>query len=261
MSLCNLSALKVLLILPALMFSSCVNHSLIYPTEKTRNPASAIAFFLEQETAAKSFVTSGSISYSKKMRFDEGNFFAVGDLNPLKLKLEITHPLGGDIMHALLDKNHIEAVFFREKNVYKGEYYESVNINDSLFANPSIAWHIFRGFPLILPYKDFYVEDNNRFSLLENNSILIQSVTLEKDRMIPVSVGYNNIGIIVDIDSFSNNDNIFYASAIKITSKNTDEVIEIKFKSHEFNLPIAQEIFNIIFPPGFPILPFYMDSR
>jgi len=259
MSLCNLSAFKVFLILSVLTFSSCVNNSFIYSTENMRNPAAAMTFFLEQETAANSFVASGTISYSKKMRFDEGNFFAVGTLEPLKLKLEVTHPLGGDIMHALLDKNHIEVVFFREKKVYTSEYYENVNINDSLFADPSIAWHIFRGFPLILPYKDGYVEDNNKFSLLGNNSIVIQSITLAKDRMIPVSVGYNAIGIIVDIDDFANNDNIFYASVIKIKPKNTDEIIEIKFKKHEFNLPIAQEIFNIIFPTGFPILPFHMD--
>ena len=259
MSSCNLSVFKVFLILSALIFSSCVNYSSIDSTERTRNPVSAISFFLEQEVAANSFIASGTISYSKKMGSDECNFFAVGTLNPLKLKLEITHPLGGDIMHALLDKNRIEAVFFRERKAYSSEYDEYVNINGSLFADPSITWHIFRGFPKLLSYKDSHVVDNNKFSLLGSNSVLIQTVTLEKGRMVPVSVGYNDIGITVDPDGFANHGNIFYASSIKIASENTDEIIEIKFKSLEFNRSIVRGIFTITVPPGFTILPFHMD--
>ena len=259
MSSCNLSVFKVFLILSALTFHSCVNYSSIYPTEKVRNPASATSFFLEQEIAANSFIASGTISYSKKMRFDEGNFFAVGTLNPLKLKLEVTHPLGGDIMHVLLDENHIEVVSFRERKVYSSKYDEYLNIKNSFFADPSIAWYIFRGFPRLLPYKYSYVEDNNKFSLLGNNSVLIQTITLEEGRMVPVSVGYDNIGITVDTEDFTNHGNIFYASSIKIASENTDERIEIKFKRLEFNLSIMRGIFTITFPPGFPILPFHMD--
>ena len=259
MSSCNLSVFKVFLILSALMFSSCVNHSSVYPTEKMRNPALAIPFFLEQEMAANSFIASGTISYSKKMRFDEGNFFAVGTLDPLKLKLEVTHPLGGDIMHALLDKNRIEVVFFRERKVHSSEYGEYENINNSLFTDPSVAWHIFRGFPKLLPYKDSYVENNNKFSLLGNNSVLIQTITLTEGRMAPASVRYDDIGIAVDTEGFANHGNIFYASSMKLASENTDEIIEIKFKRFEFDLSIVQDIFTIIFPPGFPILPFHMD--
>ena len=259
MSPCNLSVFKVLLILSALTFPSCINYSSVYPTEKTRNPVSAISFFSEQERAANSFVASGTISYIKKMGFDEGKFFAVGTLEPLKLKLEITHSLGGDIMHALLDENYIKVVSFREKKAYSSEYDEYANINKSIFTDPSIAWHIFRGFPRLLPYKDSYAEGNNKFSLLGNNSVLIQTIILEEGRMIPVSVGYNNIGITVDADGFTNHGNIFYASSMKIMSENTDEHIEIKFKNLEFNLPVAKEIFHITFPPGFPVLPFHMD--
>jgi len=252
---------KILILMSGLIFSSCITTSSVAPEKNMRNPISAVPFFYEQEEAVNSFIASGTLSYGKKMRTDEGSFFAVGTLNPLKLKLEITHPWGGDIMHVLFDQNNITVVSFRDKAIYKGEYTELTQINSLILADPLIVWSFFRGFPRLLPYEDSYTEGNNKFFLLGSNSFLKQSVSLEEGRMIPLSTEYNSIGIIVDTDDFTNIGDIFYALAIKIASKNTDEFIDIRFKGHEFNRSITQGIFNIFVPPGFQVLPFHMDLQ
>jgi hypothetical protein len=95
-----------------LALSSCAT---LYKPLADRDVEIILASIQAQERKVFSFYTTGSLLLQDRDLESESNVLIVGNRNPLKIKIEVTHPWGRPIVHILIEEKNLQVLSFTEK--------------------------------------------------------------------------------------------------------------------------------------------------
>ena len=254
---------SLILIIPVLFSFGCAGRT---PVSKggplPYDPAGLITRMLDQEKRVHSFYASGTILVKGWAWKSEAELLIAGTREPLKIKLEITHPWGKPILHILIDKNRLEILSFDEKRVYVGELTAESLSRLSLpgeFCNLNLIWSVLRGYPHIAVYDRISYSDMYRINLVDQEDMDIEIIDLYPENLLPKRVLFPGDSLDIFFSGYKNSDGIDYAEEVTVNNFEGRKDLTIKTRKMVFNKPIPDEIFILEKPPTFETV--YMDER
>lgn len=255
--------ISLILIIPVLFSFGCAGYT---PVSKggplPYDPAGLITRMLDQEKRAHSFYASGTILVKGWAWKSEAELLIAGTREPLKIKLEITHPWGKPILHILIDKNRLEILSFDEKRVYVGELTAESLSRLSLpgeFCNLNLIWSVLRGYPHIAVYDRISYSDMYRINLIDQEDMEIEIIDLYPENLLPKKVLFPGDSLDIFFSGYKNNDGIDYAEEVTVNNFEGRKDLTIKTRKMVFNKSVPHEIFIMEKPRTFETV--YMDER
>lgn len=255
--------ISLILIIPVLFSFGCAGYT---PVSKggplPYDPAGLITRMLDQEKRAHSFYASGTILVKGWAWKSEAELLIAGTREPLKIKLEITHPWGKPILHILIDKNRLEILSFDEKRVYVGELTAESLSRLSLpgeFCNLNLIWSVLRGYPHIAVYDRISYSDMYRINLIDQEDMDIEIIDLYPENLLPKRVLFPGDSLDIFFSGYKNNDGIDYAEEVTVNNFEGRKDLTIKTRKMVFNKSVPHEIFILEKPRTFETV--YMDER
>lgn len=252
-----------ILIIPVLFSFGCAGYT---PVSKggplPYDPAGLITRMLDQEKRVHSFYASGTILVKGWAWKSEAELLIAGTREPLKIKLEITHPWGKPILHILIDKNRLEILSFDEKRVYVGELTAESLSRLSLpgeFCNLNLIWSVLRGYPHIAVYDRISYSDMYRINLIDQEDMDIEIIDLYPENLLPKRVLFPGDSLDIFFSGYKNSDGIDYAEEVTVNNFEGRKDLTIKTRKMVFNKPVPDEIFILEKPGTFETV--YMDER
>ncbi len=254
---------SLILIIPVLFSFGCAGRT---PVSKggplPYDPAGLITRMLDQEKRVHSFYASGTILVKGWAWKSDAELLIAGTREPLKIKLEITHPWGKPILHILIDKNRLEILSFDEKRVYVGELTAESLSRLSLpgeFCNLNLIWSVLRGYPHIAVYDRISYSDMYRIILVDQEDMDIEIIDLYPENLLPKRVLFPGDSLDIFFSGYKNSDGIDYAEEVTVNNFEGRKDLTIKTRKMVFNKPIPDEIFILEKPGTFETV--YMDER
>jgi hypothetical protein len=254
---------SLILIIPVLFSFGCAGRT---PVSKggplPYDPAGLITRMLDQEKRVHSFYASGTILVKGWAWKSEAELLIAGTREPLKIKLEITHPWGKPILHILIDKNRLEILSFDEKRVYVGELTAESLSRLSLpgeFCNLNLIWSVLRGYPHIAVYDRISYSDMYRINLVDQEDMDIEIIDLYPENLLPKRVLFPGDSLDIFFSGYKNSDGIDYAEEVTVNNFEGRKDLTIKTRKMVFNKPVPDEIFILEKPGTFETV--YMDER
>jgi hypothetical protein len=255
--------ISLILIIPVLFSFGCAGRT---PVSKggplPYDPAGLITRMLDQENRVHSFYASGTILVKGWAWKSEAELLIAGTREPLKIKLEITHPWGKPILHILIDKNRLEILSFDEKRVYVGELTAESLSRLSLpgeFCNLNLIWSVLRGYPHIAVYDRISYSDMYRINLFDQEDMDIEIIDLYPENLLPKRVLFPGDSLDIFFSGYKNSDGIDYAEEVTVNNFEGRKDLTIKTRKMVFNKTVPDEIFILEKPPTFETV--YMDER
>jgi hypothetical protein len=255
--------ISLILIIPVLFSFGCAGYT---PVSKggplPYDHTGLITRMLDQEKRAHSFYASGTILVKGWAWKSEAELLIAGTREPLKIKLEITHPWGKPILHILIDKNRLEILSFDEKRVYVGELTAESLSRLSLpgeFCNLNLIWSVLRGYPHIAVYDRISYSDMYRINLVDQEDMDIEIIDLYPENLLPKRVLFPGDSLDIFFSGYKNNDGIDYAEEVTVNNFEGRKDLTIKTRKMVFNKSVPHEIFILEKPRTFETV--YMDER
>ena len=103
----------------------------------------------EQKERVASFYSLGTVTLRQwVVESEEARILVVGTRNPLRIKVEITHPWGAPVLHVLVDRGRLEAFSFPDATLYTGPATPRT-LERFLPSPPDLEdlWSLLRGYP------------------------------------------------------------------------------------------------------------------
>jgi hypothetical protein len=255
--------ISLILIIPVLFSFGCAGYRHVSKGGPLPyDPAGLITRMLDQEKRVHSFYASGTILVKGWAWKSEAELLIAGTREPLKIKLEITHPWGKPILHILIDKSRLEILSFDEKRVYVGELTAESLSRLSLpgeFCNLNLIWSVLRGYPHIAAYDRISYSDMYRINLIDQEDMDIEIIDLYPENLLPKKALFPGDSLDIFFSGYKNNDGIDYAEEVTVNNFEGRKDLTIKTRKMVFNKPVPDEIFILEKPGTFETV--YMDER
>lgn len=226
------------------------------------DPAVLIKRMLDQEERVSSFYASGTVSAKGWVWKSEADLLIAGTREPLKIKLEITHPWGKPILHILIDNNRLEVLSFDEKRIYLSELTsESISrfFLPGEFCDLNLIWSVLRGYPHIAVYDRTSYSDIYRINLINQEDMDIEIIDLYPENLLPKRILFPRDSLDIFFSGYRESDGIDYAEEVTVNNFEGGKDLTIKTRKMVFNKPVPDEIFTIEKPANFETV--YMDER
>jgi hypothetical protein len=218
------------------------------------DPADLITRMLDQEKRVLSFYASGTVLVKGWAWKSEAELLIAGTREPLKIKLEITHPWGKPILHILIDKNRLEILSFDEKRVYVGELTaESLSrlFLPGEFCDLNLIWSVLRGYPHIAVHDRISYSDMYRINLTNQEDMDIEIIDLYPENLLPKRVLFPGDSLDIFFSGYKKSDGIDYAEEVTVNNFEGKKDLTIKTRKMVFNKPVPDEIFILEKPMTF----------
>jgi hypothetical protein len=255
--------LLYILIIPVLVSFGCAGYR---PVSKggplPYDPAGLITRMLDQEKRVHSFYASGTILVKGWAWKSEAELLIAGTREPLKIKLEITHPWGKPILHILIDKNRLEILSFDEKRVYVGNLTAESLSRLSLpgeFCDLNLIWSVLRGYPHVAVHDRISYSDMYRINLIDQEDMNIEIIDLYPENLLPKRALFPGDSLDIFFSGYKKIDGIDYAEEVTVNNFEGRKDLTIKTRKMVFNKPIPDEIFILEKSETFETV--YMDER
>ena len=226
------------------------------------DPAGLIKRMMDQEERVSSFYASGTVLVKGWAWKSEADLLIAGTREPLKIKLEITHPWGKPILHILIDNNRLEVLSFDEKRIYVSEL-TSESLSRFLlpgeFCNLNLIWSVLRGYPHIAVYDRISYSDMYRINLVNQEDMDIEIIDLYPENLLPKRVLFPGDSLDIFFSGYRESDGIDYAEEVTVNNFEGGKDLTIKTRKMVFNKPVPDEIFILEKPGTFETV--YMDER
>jgi len=200
-----------------------------------------------------SFYSMGTVILKQGfVESQEARILVIGTRDPMRIKVEITHPWGRPLLHFLISDDRLEAVSFQKATRYTGPATPET-LGRFLPSPPDLqgVWSLLRGYPAP-PLTGTAVSESGprivwRGASGEPIQILgIRPATLEPERIVFPKSRLN-----VVFGDFRNSGGIRYAGEIRyLPEKNRGEVI-IENERMVFNQDIPEAVFELRSPSTF----------
>ncbi len=226
------------------------------------DPAGLITRMQDQEDKVSSFYASGTVLVKGWVWKSEAELLIAGTREPLKIKLEITHPWGKPILHILMDNNRLEILSFDEKIVYIGELTaESLSefFLPEEFRDLNLIWSVLRGYPHIAAYDRISCSAVYRINLTNQEEIDVEVIDLYPENLLPKRVLFPRDSLDIFFSGYRESDGIDYAEEVTVNNVEGGKDLIIKTRKMVFNKTVPDEIFILEKPRTFKTV--YMDEK
>ena len=192
--------------------------------------------------SVSTFISSGRVVSKNWAWGSEAKTMIIGQREPLRLKIELTHFWGRPILHILIKEEKFEVLSFFEDRLYRGTY-SPANLSKFIQVSPDIhqLWSILRGYPEVKPYESLTVKKQEEIGL-DLESLKISSI------LFPGS------DLKISFSEYSTEEGISYASKIGVNIERTGKTFILTHETMVFNREIPTKIFELRIPPAFEII-------
>lgn len=214
-----------------------------------------VASLKEQEGLVSAFFGSGSLMVEGQGPETESNVLIAGIRDPLRVKIEITHPWGRPLLDILIQDSEIRIVSYQEKRIYRGPI---GGLAPSRFLPGGLApdqiWAILRGFPILRRYDHAVSLKANHITLMNKEEEILQVVYLYKKSNLPRLISFPGQGIETLYSDYQDQGGILCADTIRLDDSEKESMIQLSRKQMVFNEPIPGAIFEQKAPSGFQVV-------
>lgn len=220
----------------------------------TQEQAMAMVSRMEdQERGAASFYTAGKL-VAKNWWYGEteSDILIAGNKEPLKLKIEITHPWGQPILHILIHQGRIEVLAFADRKLYLGQL--KPDILSKFFPgdlDPDLIWTALRGYPGLRSHKRIASLKANQITLFDGREGEVEIIDFYPENNLPRSASFPLQDLNVAFSDFHASEGIFYAREVRVEHTRGKGNLILRTGGTVLNRTIPGEIFTIEKPPGF----------
>jgi hypothetical protein len=209
-----------------------------------------------QEGLVHTFYATGRLTIRERDTESDSNVLILGIRNPLKIKIEVTHPWGRPLLHFLIQTNRVSILSFREKRLYNGHLKDLDTTN--YFPGklrPDQIWAIVRGYPFLGAYAYAISKKGNQIMLLDDEAKILQVFDFHTEYDIPISAAFAENGLKVSFSDFENNGVIQYSRNIRLDNPENGTTTLLKYKKMVFNKTLPSAVFDLEMPAGFKAVP------
>ena len=211
--------------------------------------------FGKQRERVQSAFSSGRLTVRTNGSEYDANILIVGTKNPLRTKIEITHPWGRPLLHILIRDARLHLLSFTEKEYYIG----NIGVSDpsKFFPIPldlDHIWTLVRSYPVLYDSNRAVSYEKNQIMLLNEKGELVQVIHLYPQTDLPSMVSYPKQGIKISFADFQNEDGIQHAKKIRLEYPDNDTTLRLHLKHIAFDKKVPTSIFQITIPAGFKML-------
>lgn len=232
-----------------LFLSSCAT---LYKPLPDRDVEVILARLQDQERKVFSFYTTGSLSLKDRNWESESHVLIVGNRNPFKIKIEVTHPWGRPIVHILIDEKNLQMLSFAEKRLYLGVFTpQTLSKFLPLELDAHLVWAVLRGYPHLLPYHGTTSMKANQIRLLGQKGRVQEIIDLYPATKLPKTVFFPAKNIGLGFSDFQQIDGIYYARQVKVKETGGKSNLMLRNRKMVFNKTIPKEVFQLVKPPSF----------
>jgi hypothetical protein len=205
-----------------------------------------------QEGKVFSFYTSGGLSLQDRDWESESHVLIVGNRNPFKIKIEVTHPWGRPMVHILIEERNLQVLSFIEKKLYLGAFTpETLSKFLPGELNAHLVWAVLRGYPHLLSYHRTISMKPNQIRLLDEKRKVIEIIDLYSESKLPRMVFFPEKNMGLGFSDYQEIDGIYYARKVKVEDMGGKSNLMLRSRKMVFNKTIPQEVFHLEKPPSF----------
>lgn len=239
---------RLILALPALYFLSGCALFTIRPTPiLSLEEARAIVHSIAQaETKIEQFFATGSLLIIENQEETRLGFFWAGTRNPLRIKIELTHPWGGQVMEALVSEQQLMVKDHVKKRSYRGPWNQSpiAEAFPAFFSNEGL-WMLLCGRVPLLEHDQLKAKGADKILLLDKKGRTVQVIGIDKKRGLPIWSTYPNPDLKLRFSYSKKTQDIPLAKGVQIEFADEGHSISIQFRNLVHNKPIPEEVFTL----------------
>ncbi len=196
----------------------------------------------------KSYFATGAIIIRDDQEETRLGFFFAGTRQPLRLKVEITHSWGREVLDGLLVGERLQVMDYVKKRRYEGPWAGSLLgevLPDTLA--PEHLWALLCGTIPLLDYDSFRIQGPDMVLLLDEGGRIVQAIRVDTRHMKPFWTGFPGTGIEVWFRSIQRDpEGLLFAKKVRIDLPEQGRSVTISFKTLTYNHPIPKEIFEFL---------------
>jgi hypothetical protein len=222
------------------------------PVLDQKSISEIVAGLKAQEGRVFSLFGMGSLMVEDGETETESDILIAGIRDPLRIKIEITHPWGRPLFDILIQESRINIISYMEKRIY----------NDSLRGSPlsrffpgrltsAQMWSLLRGYPNLKAYDHAISLRVDNITFLSRAEEVEQVMELYREDNLPRSLSFPGQGIEAMYSDYEDQDGIFYAKTTKLDDSENDIMLELDLKQMIFNEPIREAVFEQKLPTDF----------
>jgi hypothetical protein len=232
-----------------LSFSSCAT---LYKPLDEGDVEAILSRIQAQQRKVFSFYTSGALSLQEGDWESESHVLIVGNRNPFKIKIEVTHPWGRPIVHILIDEEHLQVLSFTENKLYLGAFTpEALSKFLPGRLDAHLVWAVLRGYPHLLSYHRSSSVKANQIRLFDETGKVLEILNVYPESKLPRMVFFPEKNIGLGLSDFQEINGIYYARKVKVEDVGGKSNLMLINRKMIFNETIPQEIFHLEKPPSF----------
>ena len=214
----------------------------------------------DRQRQVQTIFSSGRVTLEENNSESDADFLIIGKKDPLRIKVEITHPWGRPLFELVINQERLEILSFPEKRFYLGEV--GGIATSSLFPgrlDGAQIWSLVRGCPVVLEHSRATSPKHGEIILLNDKSEIVQTINLHPESLLPGLVSYPDRGTGMLFSDFQRIDGIWYAAKTRWDDPG-DKSVLLNTKRMVFNGVIPESIFGLIIPPDFETVPLALEG-
>ncbi len=256
-SLFGLSGLGVRLLLILALTSGCASLRPPLPQLSPSDLQAVLNRLEAQRHHVTSFYSVGTVTLKKWIaESEEAAILVVGDREPLRIKVEITHPWGAPMLHVLVDRGRFEAFSFSDKTLYTGPATPEV-LSRFLPTPPDLdhLWALLRGYPGLPEVESARSQAGPRLICRGVWSLKLHAETLEPQRL-----AFPRRDLEVAFDDIQATDGILYAGVVRYLPRDRGGQVVIRNKRMVFNQETPEKIYTVKTPGSYRVMEWKEDE-
>jgi hypothetical protein len=202
------------------------------------------------------FVSSGKANFRNLISGAESNTLIIGQREPLRLKIELTHSWGRPLVYLLIRKEKLEILSFAERRLYRGTYSPG-SLSKFINIHPSFdqLWSILRGYPFLKPGAHLVVSRPDQLIWTDRKGRELGKIGIDLENREIAFLSFTGSDIEVAFSEYTTEKGISYARRVRVDVRGPGKYLVLSHDHMVFNRPIPEAIFTLRMPPGFEIVP------
>lgn len=204
-----------------------------------------------QKRAVSSFYSMGTVVMRRWLvESEEAKILVVGTRDPLRIKVEITHPWGPPILHISIDRDRIEAFSYPDAVLYTGPA-NSETIGRFLPCPPDIdsIWAVLRGYPALPGADTVRPGEGGQVVCFESCAVSPWILQVRHLNLEPERLTFPEGGLEVVFSDIQESGEVRYAGEVEVRPGKGGGRVIIKNAEMVFNREIPEQIFQVKKPP------------
>jgi hypothetical protein len=248
----------LLVALPILLAQGCapapIRESASPPPFQASEIERILSTFEAQGVKVQSCFGNGRLTVGVKDGEDDVNVLLVGQRDPFKVRIEITHPWGRPLVHMVMSASSVEAVAFPQKRFYRGRP-EDVLLPRLLPVPlaPDLVWSLVRGFPVIARHARAVSPVGNEIVLLGRDDARIETISFRSDGEFPTRVSFPGMAVDLSFCPFEDKGGILWARHVVLIHSGSRTRLDLELGDRVCNRAIPSSLFELEVPAGYEV--------